>query len=109
MTNELEITWPRALRVWWSYLWRNLIAIIVAMILGGIVGFILRFLLGMLGVSAKTIQLITTPIGAVIGLGVSVFPMKMILGKNFGKFRLVLVEVPPAAPPDLPESSMPRP
>jgi hypothetical protein len=29
---ELEITWRRAARIWLSYLWRNLIAIIVAML-----------------------------------------------------------------------------
>lgn len=107
MTNELEITWPRAFRIWWSYLWRNLIAIIVAMLLGGIVGFILGFIMGMFGLPAKTIQLVTTLTGAVIGLGISIIPMKLILGKNFGKFRLVLVEVDPSIPPNLPESSTP--
>jgi hypothetical protein len=89
---ELEITWRRALRIWWSYLWRNLIAIIVAMLLGGIVGFVIGFILGSLGISVETIQLITAPIGAVIGLVISVFPLKMILGKDFGEFRLVLVK-----------------
>ena len=88
---ELEVTWKRATRVWWSYLWRNLIAIIAAMVIGGIIGAILGFSLGALGVPLETIQIIVMPIGAIIGLLISIVPMKMILGKNFGGFRLVLV------------------
>lgn len=102
MNNELEITWPRVVRIWWSFLWRNLIAILVAMVLGGIVGFILGFFMGIFGVPVRTIQFITAPIGAVIGLGISIFPLWMILGKSFGRFRLVLVSTTPDTPPELP-------
>lgn len=89
---ELEVTWKRAAKVWWSYLWRSIIAIIVAMVLGGIVGFIIGFVLGAMGVSTQTIQFITAPIGMIIGLLISVVPIKMILGKDFGEFRLVLLQ-----------------
>ena len=89
---ELEVTWKRAAKVWWSYLWRSIIAIIVAMVLGGIVGFIIGFVLGAMGVSTQTIQFITTPIGMVIGLLISIVPIRMILGKDFGEFRLVLLQ-----------------
>lgn len=89
---ELEVTWKRAAKVWWSYLWRNIIAIIAVMILGGIAGFITGFVLGALGASTQTIKYITAPIGMIIGLLISIVPMKMILGKDFGKFRLVLLQ-----------------
>lgn len=90
---ELEITWGRVIRVWWAYLWRNLVAILVATILGAIVGGVMGAILYMSGVtSAETLQLVITPISIVIGLVISVFPIKMILGKDFGEFRLVLVE-----------------
>ena len=89
---ELEITWKRATRVWWSYLWRNLIALIAAAVLGGIFGFIMGFILAMLGVSSETVQLIVIPVGFIIGLLISIVPMKMILGKDFGEFRLVLLQ-----------------
>ncbi|MBM3163594.1 MAG: hypothetical protein FJZ79_09890 [Chlorobi bacterium] len=88
---ELEITWKRAVRVWWSYLWRNLTAIVVAMIIGMIFGFIIGFIMGAMGFPILTIQLVTAPLGFVIGLGISIVPMKMILGKDFGEFRLVLL------------------
>jgi len=89
---ELEVTWKRAAKVWWSYLWRSIIAIIVAMVLGGIVGFIIGFVLGAMGVSTQTIQFITAPIGMIIGLLISIVPIRMILGKDFGEFRLVLLQ-----------------
>ena len=89
---ELEITWKRCFRVWWSYVWRNLIAIVVSMIAGGILGFGLGLILGIAGFSVETIQIVVTPIGFILGLLISVVPMKMILGKDFGEFRLVLLQ-----------------
>lgn len=89
---ELEITWGRVVKVWWSYLWRNLLAIIGAMLIGGILGGILGFILGAMSVSVENIKLITAPIGGIIGLLISIIPMKMILGKNFGEFRLVMIK-----------------
>jgi hypothetical protein len=77
---ELEVTWKRAAKVWWAYLWRNIIAIIVAM----------------MGVSSQTIQFITAPIGMIIGLLISIVPVKMILVKDYGEFRLVLLQTNPA-------------
>lgn len=88
---ELDVTWKRVVKVWWSYLWRNIIAIIVAAILGAVAGFVFGFILGAAGVAPETIKLVTAPIGGVIGLLISVVPMKLILGKDFGEFRLVLV------------------
>ena len=89
---ELEITWNRALKVWWSYLWRNLIAIICSMLIGGIIGGVIGFIMGGLGASEETIRLAVTPVGFVIGLAISIIPIKLILGKNFGEFRLVLLQ-----------------
>ena len=88
---ELEVTWGRTLRVWWAYLWRNLIAIVAAMVLAVVVGAILGFILGAAGVPPKTIHFIGAPIGFAIGLAISIVPMKLILGKDFGEFRLLLV------------------
>lgn len=88
---ELEVTWGRAVRVWWSFLWRNLIAILAAMLIGAIVGAILGFILGAAGVPVATIKMIGMPIGALIGLAISIVPVKLILGLDYGEFRLVLV------------------
>ena len=88
---ELEITWKRVIRIWWSFLWRNLLAILGAVVIGALVGFIFGLILGVIGVPVETIKMIVQPIGFLIGLGISVIPLKMVLGKNFGEFRLVLI------------------
>ncbi len=88
---ELKITWKRVLRVWWSYLWRNLICIVVGTLLGVAIAFIVSFIVGAMGFHPRVIMFVIAPIGFVIGLATSVVPMKMILGKDYGEFRLVLV------------------
>ena len=88
---ELEITWGRVTRVWWAFLWRSLIASIIAMIIGGIFCCIVVYTIAATGGAITTINIIIMSIGGIIGLGVSIIPMKMILGKDFGEFRLALV------------------
>lgn len=88
---ELEVTWGRVFHIWWAYLWRNLIAIVAAMIAGAVVGGILGFILGAAGIGTETITMVTAPIGFVLGLLISIIPIKLILGKDFGEFRLVLI------------------
>ena len=73
-------------------MWRNLIAIFAAMIIGGIIGGIMGVIMGAAGVPVETIQIIAAPIGFIIGIAVSIVPIKMVLGKSYGDFRLVLVE-----------------
>jgi hypothetical protein len=94
---ELEITWSRVLRIWWSYLWRNLIAILVTVLIAGVLGFIIGFIMGAMGITVSVIKLVTAPIGFAIGLVISVVPMKLILGKDFGEFQLVLLANQPSA------------
>ena len=89
---ELEITWGRVVRIWWAYLWRNLIAVLVAMLIGALIGGILGAILGAAEVPPQTINIVVAPIASILGLAISIFPMKMILGKDFGEFRLVLVK-----------------
>jgi hypothetical protein len=88
---ELEVTWGRAARVWWAYLWRSLIAVLVGSLLGALAGVALGFVLGALGVAPEVIRRLSFVIGLVLGIGVSIVPIRMILGKDFGEFRLVLL------------------
>jgi hypothetical protein len=95
---ELEVTWKRTIRVWWAYFWRNLFAIVAAMMCGMVVGFIIGVIMGLMGAPIWAVQLVVAPLGFLIGLAISVVPVKMILGKDFGEFRLVLLaNEPPAA------------
>jgi hypothetical protein len=89
---ELEVTWGRTAKVWWAFFWRNIVAIIAATVAGVILISIVGFILGALGVSLQTLQLVAAPIGIVIGLAITIVPLKLILGKDFGEFRLVLLQ-----------------
>lgn len=89
---ELEVTWKRAIKVWWAYFWRNLLAILAGMVIGAILGAVIGFILGALGVSIETIRMVTMPIGFALGLVISIIPIKMILNKDFGEFKLVLLK-----------------
>jgi hypothetical protein len=88
---ELEVTWRRTLTVWWALVWRSVIALVAASILGGIVGGIMSAVLGAMGYPPATIQGALFPIGFFTGLAISVVPVKLILTKDFGEFRLVLM------------------
>ena len=96
---ELEITWGRAVRVWWPYLWRNIIAIVVSMLIGMVVRAVIGGILGAMDFSIRTIQIVVAPISFVMGLAISIVPLRMILGKDFGDFRLVLLAKQPQAQP----------
>jgi hypothetical protein len=50
----------------------------------------------MFGVPETTFQFVVVLIGVVISIGFSIIPMKLILGKDFGKFRLVLIANTPS-------------
>jgi len=62
------------------------------MLIATVVGIIIGFIIRMLDVPTESVGIITMPLGAIIGLLVSIVPIKMILGKDFGEFRLVFVQ-----------------
>ena len=98
---EVEITSLRALRIWWSFTWRNAIATLVTIMISMVIGFFLGMVLALAHVAPLVIRLVAMPIGFVIGLIVSYVPLRMILGMDFGEFRLALVAKDPIAPPVL--------
>ncbi|PID77666.1 MAG: hypothetical protein CSB24_00275 [Deltaproteobacteria bacterium] len=93
---ELEATWMRAVKVWWSFFWRKTIALIVGITLGTIIVILIGLVLRVSGASDEiihlTIRSIGMPIGVIIGFLASIVCIKMILGKDFGEFRLILLQ-----------------
>lgn len=88
---ELKATWSRAINVWVSFIWRNLVAIFLASIVSGLIVFGLAFLLPKMGYSVDVVRLFALPLSVAVGAASSIIPIKMILNKNYGEFRLVLV------------------
>jgi ABC-type uncharacterized transport system permease subunit len=96
---EFEITWKRSVRIWWAWLWRSFITLVVAFVivvaLGFGIGFVIGFIMSKLGFQTETIVFISSILGYIFGcvailIGL-LLPLKMILGKDFGEFRLVLL------------------
>ena len=88
---EIEVTWARATRIWWAYLSRSIVGAVVMSLTGGLVGGLLGYLMSSFGAKTSTVQLVALPIGVILGVGMSILVVKLVLGKDFGEFRLLLV------------------
>ena len=89
---ELNITWKRTIRIWWAYLWRSLIASLCFSFITVIVSVTIGFIMAANGAARELAQFIAGPIGILAGILVTIIPLKMILGKDFGEFSLVLLK-----------------
>lgn len=83
--QELEVTWRRAIKVWWSITWR-------VVIYSALLGFIISFPLGVgsaaLGLAPKMVGMVSQIIGSLCGLVIAVWA---VLGKHYSDFRIILV------------------
>ena len=95
---EMEVTWGRAAMVWWAYIWRLLLCAVASSLLGAVAGGIIGLVMGLLRAPREAILFVSLPIGLMIGTLSSIVPMKLILGKDFGEFRLLLVSKQPSTP-----------
>lgn len=89
---EVEITWGRTVRIWWAYAWRSFMALLGAMLAGFLVSALASFVAGIIGAPFDAFQNVAVVLSAILGLAISVVPMRLILGKRYGEFRLTLVK-----------------
>lgn len=89
---ELEITWGRILRVWWEYLWRSILTWIGLMVASVFVGIAMGIVMSYTGSEIEALQPYIQAGGFLAALLSSIIPIGLILGKTFGRFRLVLVD-----------------
>ncbi len=92
--HNLEVTWSRTVNVWWAYVWRNFLLLIgwgvVVFIISRLTGSMLRSI----GATDATIiffGIVLLIVVLISGLILSVIPVKWILGKDFGEFKLALL------------------
>jgi ABC-type dipeptide/oligopeptide/nickel transport system permease component len=86
--EELEITWLRALKVWWSIVWRTLLYSLIISIL---VGIPIGIAAATLGLDQESAARLGRSLGSLLGLFIAVWVVKIVLGKSFSDFRIVLV------------------
>ena len=91
LTQELAPTWSRVVQVWWALTWRSAAAMFASLLVGTLLGAVAGVIFHAAGSSAQISRGFTQLLGAGLGLAVSIVPVKLIIGKNFGEFRLVLL------------------
>jgi LytS/YehU family sensor histidine kinase len=86
--DGLEVSWGRAVRVWWSITWRTVV-------FGALVGFVVGLIAGIggnaAGVPASQVQGISSIFGVAIGALISIWAVRKALTRSFSGFRIVLL------------------
>jgi hypothetical protein len=94
---ELEITWARAVRVWWALMWRSLLAMPLGAAVGCFVGAVMGFIGHLLGLPQQDvlffIRIVTAPLGLGLGSLVGLWATWTVLRKRYSEFRIALVPV----------------
>lgn len=86
--ETLEVTWTRALKVWWSLAWRTLLFSFLA---GLVLGLLIGGIGGLAGAGDAVIRGWSSVLGFVAGIGVAIWVVRNVLQKTFRDFRIVLV------------------
>jgi ABC-type uncharacterized transport system permease subunit len=86
---EVELTWGRVVKVWWSLLWRGLL---LAFLVGAVLGFIIGFVGGVARIDKTIISRLCLMVGALSGIPVGLWVLKKVLQKKFGDFRIALLK-----------------
>ncbi len=97
---ELEVTWGRALRIWWSIVWRGTLY-------GSIAIYFARFIAFEIGIALRASQVSmdtwATVAGAVVGISVGMWVVKRVMKLRYSRFRVALLSIDVALLPTDPE------
>ena len=88
--TELDVTWGRAARVYWSFVWRTILFMIP---FGLVISLIVMFLasIHILPEAHRwMIQIVGMPFGVLLGIYIT----KRVLSASMSDFRIALVAVP---------------
>ncbi len=80
--QEVELTWGRVGKVWWSLVWRGVL-------FGGLAGFVAGFIVGLLGGTPIHVSLA----GLIVGIPIGIWVVKMVFAISYSDFRLALVSL----------------
>lgn len=91
-TNQVaqkpELTWQRAISVWWLLYWRGIIG---AIVISTIVGLAIRLIGSLVGVNDEAIKFTSTVVGLLFGFVWVIVVVQMALRKHYRDFRLALI------------------
>ena len=81
--QEVEITWGRAIKVWWSIMWRG-------SVYGFIAGFVAIFTVGEI-LTVSELETWGVPISIIAGIPAWMWAVKTVLAKSYSDFRVALL------------------
>lgn len=91
--QEMEVTFARAARIWWAWLWRTLLVTVLASVaLGLLVGLSARLLPGLFSTAPGAITHLGRIAGGLFGCVIGIGMMRYILRRSFGGFRVALIK-----------------
>jgi len=86
--KSVEVTWGRALRIWWSIVWRDLLlAVAVALPVRVIVSIVCA----LLGLSQPMAEIITGMVTTFAGIAISIGVIRSVFRKELMAFRSSLI------------------
>src|SRR5262245_8747807 len=83
--QTMDPTWKIAVRVWWSWQWRTLVA---GILLSIFVNFWIGIAAGMIGLRGSGLAVLSQIIGVVINAAVGLFFFKDVLDRQFKDFKV---------------------
>lgn len=89
---ELKPTLRRVIKIWWAYVWRYLVAFAVSLIIAAVAGAVLGYSMGARGYSRESMEIAGYAVGLFIAVATTIVPLKLIIGKQFKGFRVVLLK-----------------
>lgn len=86
--ESIQVTWMRAFKVWWSWIWRNLLFSVLA---AAGVGTVLGFLMGLANVESEIIKNVCIIAGYIVFVPIGVAVTKLVLRKHYSDFKIALL------------------
>ncbi len=88
MLKTVEMTWFRAIKIWWFWAWRVMLA---ATVVGVVVGVLIGIFFTPFIRSEEVLMLSANLVGAFIGIYFGIFVLRTLPEKRFSDFHVVLV------------------
>ena len=84
----IQVTWLRALKVWWSLLWRGVLLIFLAV--AG-TGFFLGSLMQLIRLKPEIIKTVCIISGFIISIPAGIAVTKFVLTTHYSDFKIALI------------------
>lgn len=85
--EKLDITWKRAIKVWWALLWRG---ILFTLLITFPIGIVIGVIAASMG-EVEHVRIYGRLVGMILGIPIGIWVVKIVLNKQFSDFQIVLL------------------